>query len=206
MKVRIFFMAFLFYAVIPLFSADSDQILEQLYSGVLSHKIVKGEYIQNKVLKKINHTISSGGTFIIDAAHGVIFDVHKPFPAEIVVGQDRLVQKLPDGTVSILDGSENAIFRQMANIVSSVFMNDLPALKKNFDVTLEDSDNGYVLHLIPCDSLLHDVIPMIVLDISDAVDSVVLHEGNGNTVEYIFSGHTYPDRLEEYEQSLFSMQ
>ena len=206
MRVLSFFLVFFCLILSPLSAADPDQILEQLYSEVLSHDIVQGEYIQNKVLRKINHTISSRGTFVIEAGHGILFNVKEPFASDIVVGWDRLVQRMPDGTVSIMDGSENAIFRQMADIVSSVFMNDLQQLKKNFDVSVEKKDGSYVISLIPFDSLLHGAIPLIVIGVSDAVDSVLLHEGNGNTVEYIFSGHTYPERLGEYEESLFSLQ
>ena len=109
----------IFIAFIFLFSFSclwADQ-LEDVYKRISAHPLTKGEFTQEQYIKVANRSLISKGNFVMAADKGVIFEIAEPFPSSMVVTEDKLVQTLSGNVVAVMDGKENAMFKNIAKII-----------------------------------------------------------------------------------------
>ena len=183
---------------LPLSGLWADQ-LEEIYARISAHPVTKGELTQEQYIKVANRSLISKGTFVMAADRGVIFEITDPFPSSMVVTEEKLVQTLPGDVVAVMDGNENAMFKNIAKIIHSVFANDVQVLKDNFQVSVTGGPKD-VVTLVPKDPLLSLLFLKITLAVGDSIDSVSVIETGGNCVNYTFSNKTFPEKLTEDER------
>ena len=193
-KILLFLILFL--AFTSLLAADQ---LEEVYSRISSHPVTKGELTREQYIKMANRSLISKGTFVMASDNGVIFEIIDPFPSSLVVTPEKMVQTLPGDVVSVMDGTDNAMFSNIAKIIHSVFANDVQVLKDNFQVSVTGGPKD-VVTLIPKDPLLSMLFQKITLAVGDSIDSVSIIETGGNWVNYTFFNKTFPEKLTEDER------
>ena len=191
----------IFIALIFLFSFSclwADQ-LEDVYKRISAHPVTKGEFTQEQYIKVANRSLISRGNFVMAADKGVIFEIAEPFPSSMVVTEDKLVQTLSGNVVAVMDGKENAMFKNIAKIIHSVFSNDVQVLKDNFQVSVTGGPKD-VVELVPKDPLLSMLFLKITLAVGDSIDSVSVIETGGNWVNYNFNNKSFPEKLTADEE------
>ena len=191
----------IFIAFIFLFSFSclwADQ-LEDVYKRISAHPVTKGEFTQEQYIKVANRSLISRGNFVMAADKGVIFGIAEPFPSSMVVTEDKLVQTLSGNVVAVMDGKENAMFKNIAKIIHSVFSNDVQVLRDNFQVSVTGGPKD-VLELVPKDPLLSMMFLKITLAVGDSIDSVSVIETGGNWVNYNFNNKSFPEKLTSDEE------
>ena len=191
----------IFIALIFLFSISclwADQ-LEDVYKRISAHPVTKGEFTQEQYIKVANRSLISRGNFVMAADKGVIFEIAEPFPSSMVVTEDKLVQTLSGNVVAVMDGKENAMFKNIAKIIHSVFSNDVQVLKDNFQVSVTGGPKD-VVELVPKDPLLSMLFLKITLAVGDSIDSVSVIETGGNWVNYNFNNKSFPEKLTSDEE------
>ena len=191
----------IFIAFIFLFSFSclwADQ-LEDVYKRISAHPVTKGEFTQEQYIKGANRSLISRGNFVMAADKGVIFEIAEPFPSSMVVTEDKLVQTLSGNVVAVMDGKENAMFKNIAKIIHSVFSNDVQVLKDNFQVSVTGGPKD-VVELVPKDPLLSMLFLKITLAVGDSIDSVSVIETGGNWVNYNFNNKSFPEKLTSDEE------
>ena len=110
--------AFIFLFILTGLWADQ---LEDVYERISAHPVTRGEMIQEQYIKAANRSLISKGTFVMAADKGVIFEISEPFPSSMVVTEDKLVQSISGNAVAVMDGKDNAMFKNIAKIIHSVF-------------------------------------------------------------------------------------
>lgn len=191
----------IFIAFIFLFSFSclwADQ-LEDVYKRISAHPVTKGEFTQEQYIKMADRSLISRGNFVMAADKGVIFEIAEPFPSSMVVTEDKLVQTLSGNVVAVMDGKENAMFKNIAKIIHSVFSNDVQVLKDNFQVSVTGGPKD-VVELVPKDPLLSMLFLKITLAVGDSIDSVSVIETGGNWVNYNFNNKSFPEKLTSDEE------
>ena len=191
----------IFIALIFLFSFSclwADQ-LEDVYKRISAHPVTKGEFTQEQYIKVADRSLISRGNFVMAADKGVIFEIAEPFPSSMVVTEDKLVQTLSGNVVAVMDGKENAMFKNIAKIIHSVFSNDVQVLKDNFQVSVTGGPKD-VVELVPKDPLLSMMFLKITLAVGDSIDSVSVIETGGNWVNYNFNNKSFPEKLTADEE------
>ena len=191
----------IFIALIFLFSFSclwADQ-LEDVYKRISAHPVTKGEFTQEQYIKVANRSLISRGNFVMAADKGVIFEIAEPCPSSMVVTEDKLVQTLSGNVVAVMDGKENAMFKNVAKIIHSVFSNDVQVLKDNFQVSVTGGPKD-VVELVPKDPLLSMMFLKITLAVGDSIDSVSVIEAGGNWVNYNFNNKSFPEKLTSDEE------
>lgn len=191
----------IFIAFIFLFSFSglwADQ-LEDVYKRISAHPVTKGEFTQEQYIKVADRSLISRGNFVMAADKGVIFEIAEPFPSSMVVTEDKLVQTLSGNVVAVMDGKENAMFKNIAKIIHSVFSNDVQVLKDNFQVSVTGGPKD-VVELVPKDPLLSMLFLKITLAVGDSIDSISVIETGGNWVNYNFNNKSFPEKLTSDEE------
>lgn len=165
--------------------------------------VTKGDFMQEHYLAKAQRSLISSGAFIMAQDKGIVFDIQQPFPSKMIVSKEKFVQILNNGDVSIMDGSENAIFKNIAAIISSIFSGNMQALDSNFYIA-EVKGEKNILTLMPKDIFLALLFEKFVLSIGESIEGLTIFETSGNWVEYKFSNLEFPEKLTEDEEKLFS--
>ena len=71
---------------------------------------LKGSFVQTKTIKTNGRQLKSYGTFII-CPLGIMWNTKKPFPSRLVITKQKMLQTGGDGKVTVMNGSENQIFK-----------------------------------------------------------------------------------------------
>lgn len=194
--MRKFLLFLIFFLPVSALSADH---LEDVYARISSHPVTRGELVQEQYIKAADRSLISRGSFVMAADKGVIFEITEPFPSSMVVTEEKLIQTLPGNVTAVMDGKENAMFRNIAKIIHSVFANDVQVLKDNFQVSVTGGPKD-VVDLVPKDPLLSMLFLKITLAVGDSIDSVSVIETGGNWVNYSFINKSFPEKLTSDEE------
>jgi len=165
--------------------------------------IVKGNFVQEKYLSRLNRSLMSSGNFIIAARQGMVWETLRPFPSTMILGNDFIVQSRPDGQRSVVSAQGNETFRQMADAISSVFSGQSQGLLENFEVYFLGSVSNWNIGLLPRDSIVASFATKITISGDSAIRSICIFEQNGDTITYTLSNHSFPKELNDHEKTLF---
>jgi len=167
--------------------------------------IVKGNFVQEKYLSRLDRSLMSSGNFIIAAGQGMVWDTLRPFPSTMILGSDFIVQSRPDGQKSVLSAQGNETFIQMADVISTVFSGQSQGLLKNFEVYFLGSVSNWDIGLLPKDSIIASFAMKIIIRGDSAIRFIRIFEQKGDIVTYTLSNHIYPSELNNNEKVFFKI-
>lgn len=200
-------------------SSSSEINLDSVCRSLSSHAIMKGDFVQEKTISSLNRTLKSFGTFIF-SDEGIVWKTEKPFPSVMAVSLDKVVQTRADGTKTFMDASQNQIFLSISKSLSAMFSGNKNALLENFNVDFKNEKNGtenkneWKLFLTPKDESVSQILKSIQVSgkmneqgesqTETQIDEILMTESSQDTIKYIFSNQTFPERLTQYEKNYFA--
>ncbi|MCL2804575.1 MAG: outer membrane lipoprotein carrier protein LolA [Treponema sp.] len=167
--------------------------------------IVKGNFVQEKYLNRLDRSLISSGNYIIAAEQGMVWETLKPFPSTMIMGKDFIMQSRPDGRKSVLSAQGNESFTQMADILSSVFSGRGQGLLENFEVYFSGSVSNWNMGLLPRSSVFASFAAKITMSGDSAIRSIRIFEQNGDVITYTLSNLSHPTRLNNHEEAFFTL-
>lgn len=186
------------------FSAD----LKSVCDGLSKTPITKGDFTQIKTINAKGRTLKSSGKFII-SLEGIMWKTLKPFPSNLIVTENAMIQIAADGKKNVMSASDNQIFQDISKTLRSVFAGDSKELENNFKVAFENKENGlWSVVLTPKDSTIAAVMRTLELSGSSTNTQVTLlslelQETSNNKIRYEFSNQIYPKELTTDEKAFF---
>jgi outer membrane lipoprotein-sorting protein len=174
-------------------------------ANLAKNPIIKGNFVQEKYLKNFDRSLISSGNFIIAAEKGMVWETLKPFPSTMIMSKYFIMQSRPDGRKSVLSAQGNETFTQMSDVISMVFSGQSQGLLKNFDVYFSGTASNWNMGLLPRDSVFASFVIKITMSGDSAIRSIRLYEQNGDVITYTLSNHSYPARLNDHEEALFTI-
>ena len=186
------------------FSAD----LKSVCDGLSKTPITKGDFTQIKTINAKGRTLKSSGKFII-SLEGIMWKTLKPFPSNLIVTENTMIQIAADGKKNVMSASDNQIFQNISKTLRSVFAGDSKELENNFKVAFENKENGlWSVVLTPKDSTIAAVMQTLELSGSSTNTQVTLlslelQETSNNKIRYEFSNQIYPKELTTDEKAFF---
>jgi len=208
------FAAFFFCILAPAFTEVFDHPLtrerqptfQKVSRAIAAHDIQKGSFTQTKHISRLQRNLTSSGFYVISKNDGIMWQTKKPFPSTMIVSASSIVQISASGKKNLLQTAGNATFESFAKVIASVFQGGNELSEKNFDLYFEGREGSWSLGLIPKDKAIRAVAEKFVLEGGDFLQSVTMHEKNGDFVRYDFAGVTFPVRLTDDEKAIFERQ
>jgi hypothetical protein len=175
-------------------------------SRLAEHPIIRGNFEQEKIIKRLNRSLKSSGNFIIAVDQGMVWDTVKPFPSTLTLGRDYLIQSRGGRQKTMVNAQGNEIFLRMAEVLSMIFSGNAQGLLAHFSVFFSGNANGdaWELGLSPIDKTIHSFAEKIIIKGDTVIRSIQIYEQNGDSVQYILSNHRYPIELTVNEKALFA--
>jgi len=172
-------------------------------SRLAEHPFTRGNFEQEKTISRLNRSLKSFGSFVIAAGMGMVWNTDKPFPSTLTLGKDYLIQSRPGGQKTVLSARGNEIFLSMAEVISAVFSGNSRELLDNFEVYYSGGESSWELGLSPKTGAIGSFAQRIIMKGGAAINSIIIYEQNGDTVQYTLSNHSYPAELNVFEKDFF---
>ncbi|MBY7866902.1 outer membrane lipoprotein carrier protein LolA [Vibrio fluvialis] len=189
-----------------LFSTAIAQVtdLASLQTQLQRFEIVRGDFTQSRKIEMFAEPLSSQGTFLLDKAHGLLWQQSTPFPVNLVLTQDKLRQMFAGQAPQTITAKENPMAFYFSHIFLSVFHGDTEQLQSEFDLDFSVQDEQWTLVLTPKGAPLNAVFKHITLQGQDDINALSLQEVRGDNTEIRFSAQTHePQTLSQAEQAQF---
>ena len=195
--------------------------LQDVCTGLSKNANTRGDFVQTKTINANGRQLKSSGNFII-SKDGIMWKTLKPFPSTLVSTENTMIQTAANGKQTVMDGSDNQIFKNISQTLQSVFAGNSEELEALFTVKFTDNKDGsWKTLLTPKDSTIASVMQSLELagrdgaglagaagDASAAggqivLDSLSLQEASSNSIRYEFSNQKYPKELTADEKAVF---
>jgi hypothetical protein len=182
--------------------------IDSVCTSIASHKVTTGSFVQEKTNGKSKRVLKSNGTFIL-SQEGVGLSTVKPLRTFQGITQTSLIQTNPDGSRSVIDVSNNQMYKSIAQIIVSLFNGDKSELEKNFSIQFTADDSSWQMSLTPKDKTIASSVGTITLGGSSltgktSIDTLVIDNSSGGKVAYTFSEQKYKEVLSDAEKALFA--
>lgn len=209
---KAFFVILVIFLTQLLFADNSpNDFVNSICNGLAQNKNTVGNFIQIKTIAESGRKLKSSGTFVI-SPYGIMWKTEKPFANTLIVTEDKMIQITAGGKKSVLDGSENQIFKNISAVLSSLFIGNSNELYKNFEISVleENEKNGnWIIELSPKDSNISSVMKNFILTGKTEQNLTILNsleivENSNNKIKYEFSNQKYPQELTDDEKNIFT--
>lgn len=209
---KAFFVILVIFLMQLLFADNSpNDFVNSICNGLAQNKNTTGDFIQTKTIAESGRKLKSFGNFVI-SPYGIMWKTEKPFANTLIVTEDKMIQITAGGKKSVLDGSENQIFKNISAVLSSLFIGNSNELYKNFEISVleENEKNGnWIIELSPKDSNISSVMKNFILTGKTEQNLTILNsleivENSNNKIKYEFSNQKYPQELTDDEKNIFT--
>lgn len=180
--------------------------VDSVCKSFTSNPVTSGNFTQEKKIANARRSLKSSGTFLF-SNQLVIWDTVKPVASSLIVTNDQIIQKAPDGSTTVISGKDNETFKGVAQSISALFAGDKSALDKNFTVKFESTATTWKMTLTPKDKTVASAMKTVIVSgTGDSKKSVFttlqVEESNGGSITYTFTDHTYREKLTDAEKAL----
>ncbi len=191
-------------------AAAKELSLDSVCADLTAYKVTSGSFVQQRFAPHIKRPLTSGGSFVI-CDMGIAWKTDRPFSSLLAVSRDKIIQTAPDGKKTVIDGSGNPTFKNIAGTLATLFSGDKTALEESFYTSFssDDADNGeWAVVLVPKDSTIASALKKIILEGTSGeesfINAVSIEEQNDARIVYSFSEQMHKNALSDDEKAYFS--
>ena len=179
--------------------------LNDLQMTLTSHKLLRGEFTQEKKMKMFKAPLLSGGTFLLTEKEGLVWSQKMPFPVSLVLIKDKLSQQFSGQKAQVIEAKTNPMVFYFSHLFLSLFKGDIKALEDQFKLSLSGDSASWTLKLVPKSAPLNKVFSDITITGGEFINGLRLSELNGDMSNITFSQQkTLPKQLTSDEKRAFN--
>lgn len=179
--------------------------LDQLQQKLMTEQLLRGDFSQSKTLQIFDQPLVSKGTFLLSHQQGLVWKQQDPFSVLLVLANNKLSQQFAEQAPEIIEAKDNPMVFYFSHLFLALFKGDLNALNEQFELTLTNHNEAWVLHLKPKSAPLNKVFSIIEIHGVDQIDKLNLIELNGDATTISFTNiSSQPAQLSEQEKDVFN--
>ena len=143
MTRRFFLTLFLIILSCPLHAEEMGQAI------IGPGDILRGRFIEERVVEGFRGTMRSEGHFVVAPAEGVIWAVEKPFSTTTVITPAGLAQLIGGMRIMHLPAQKIPFMLHLYEALGGALTGDWHALESDFVITRSDDGKGWRVGMIP---------------------------------------------------------
>jgi hypothetical protein len=154
---------------------------------------IRGRFVFKRYLPGISKPLESSGEYVVLKDVGIDWHTLAPFDSEVVVAKDGVTQ-IDDGTARRLgnaDASGADAMHAAIRMLSALLTLDVDALAATFDLFGDDTDGRWSVGLKPRAQDVATLVRDATISGARQVETVELHDANGDRTEIEFHDATY---------------
>lgn len=166
----------------------SGSVLQQPSQLLRDAQVVRGQFVYRKYLSELPAPLESSGEYLFVKNLGIVWHTQQPFDSEFVITAKGMMQREAGKSASI--GGEQAA-TAAARIFLSLLTLDLQTLRSTFDLYGIKAGARWQLGLRPINAGVASVLRDGVIAGGEQVETVNLHDANGDRTEIVFKNTSY---------------
>lgn len=190
--------------------AEADYTFKNVCENLSKDKIVRGSFTLKQKSGKTQKSISSSGTYTLSQQDGIIWFTEKPVKSVMVMMNEKIIQEIR-GQKKIMDGKQNETFKEIANVISSIFTGRFEEINNKFEINFKIDDvdgTKYYVVLIPLDKTIASYLKSVSINgICTKSKTEILNftilQFNDDEKTYTFSDQIKHTTLTESEEQYF---
>lgn len=187
---------------LPLMSQQRE--VGDIFSEIASHPLVLAEFSQKKTILRLEKSFHSSGRVIFDASRGIAWLNTAPFPSKTLLTDEGMTQISSSGEKRSIRAEGNETFIRFAGTIQSVFLGDMDFITREYLLDLQENSNGvWTIVLTPKDQSLLQIVKEFEISGRDFIESFLIMEAGGDSIEYRFMQIEYPQSLNTEDQRVF---
>ncbi len=191
-----------FLAIAPV---KAEESLSEIGRRLAKNAMICADFTQSKSLRALTRPLVSRGRLVFIAEKGVLWQVRKPFPSQVLIKKDALISWDGEGKPRRLGFGKNPIFRSLSRVFLAVFSGEIDRLRETFEIESAVSQSNWRLILTPLDTGFSAIIAKIRASGGRFVDELRIEEGRGDKTVIRFSGmNTESCLLDNAEKRYFA--
>lgn len=204
MKIKIGVLILLFTAIFVGVKAQNkpiDPTLEfnakfEEYSKKL--RSISSDFKQIKRIGLLNNSIEMRGKFYYDASGNISLDYTEPSGNKIVFTKEKfMIVNAGKKTVAAI--SSNPMLKNVSAMLMACMTGDISQFKQGWNIVYYESDNEYILELIPTDKRAKKMIEGITLHFVKgdmSLSKMEMREPSGDCSTYTFSNKNFNTKID----------
>lgn len=125
---------------------------EGLPTTIAAGQVLRGNFVQERILAGFDAPLRSEGRFVLAPAHGLIWRTEVPFPITTVISPTGLVQYTGGTEILRLSASRMPFLLRIYELLGSVLAGDRSALGERFVVRQSTEGGRWRIDLTPRES------------------------------------------------------
>jgi len=177
--------------------------LQQPSNSLRVAQVMRGKFVFKKFLSEIPKPLISRGTFVFVKGMGVDWHTQEPFDSDFVLTATGMKQVDAGKTTMQMSASEQPAVRVIAHIFLSLLSLDVESLQSSFSLYGMQQGKQWQVGLKPTIPAIASVFRDAIVNGSAQVESLTLHDANGDRTEIEFSDVQYANQIGTDERSIF---
>jgi len=150
-------------------------------------RVLCGRFDQSKQLVGLKKPLASNGRFCVIADKGILWRTLQPFPINLRITRDEIVQLQGERVASRLDAKKEPMVRMINSVLFALLAGDLSQLEKLFEVDSSVDGGNWSVKLKARAPALARAIGAIALAGGAHVRQVLITEPSGDRTTILFT-------------------
>ena len=171
---------------------NNQKIIDHINQVAHSLKSMQADFVQTKTMKMLGDKMVSNGKMYYQQSDKLHWEYTTPYTYTFILNADKVLLKkglLKKGTrKDVIDVNKNKVFKEIARIMMSSMVGTCLTEKKDFSVSVVETDQTYTATLIPQKKEMKQMYTKIVLTFTkktSMISRVVMYEKNGDNTEIV---------------------
>lgn len=192
-------------SIVSVVHAENLDSLSKIQQQLTQQAVLRGKFVQTKHLNLFSNPLVSMGNFTLAKDLGLIWDQTEPFPVQLILTQNKLIQSFPNAPAEVMTAQQNPMAFYFSSIFLSLFQGDSQSLEKEFDLTFTSGNPQWQLALIPKNEPLNKIFAKIEVYGNLYIDRISLIEVRKDRTDIEFVQQTHiPNTVTEKEYAQFN--
>lgn len=195
----------------PFYAFAQESSFNSVCASLAKRSVTTGKFLQTRKSANNGRSLNSNGDFVF-SMDGILWQTKKPFPSTTIITQTSVIQESANGKRTVIDASQNQIFKSMSASLTSIFSGNAAELEKNFTVAFSAKGNDWSAELMPRDSGVASVMKSITISgklsgensKGAMLSTITITESTGDTISYNLTEQKYQDSLTNEQKRTFS--
>ena len=184
---------------------DASEPLSKISHLLAAHSRICADFTQSKALRVLTRPLVSRGRFVFLSGKGVLWRVREPFPTQVLIKQDVLINLDDSGKAEHLGFDQRPVFGTLSRVFMAFLTGELTPLRDTFQINSQLNMPNWQVTLTPRDKAFAAVIAQVGANGGKFVDALRIREGRGDQTTIKFSNlTTHSCRLDNAEKTYFA--
>ena len=179
--------------------ASEPDTMARIGSQIEQHAVVRAEFTQTKRMAALKRPLVNAGRLVYSRKYGVLWQIEQPYRLSYVLGEERIVEILSDGTRRERGLRDVPGLAQVGRVFRAMLGANTAALRETFDVAVHGDVARWEIDLKPKQAQLAQFLSGLHLSGGRFVETIRIDEASGDTTQIRFGntqGAEMPDAAE----------